>query len=239
MEFRAERRAGALLTLLLAAVAPLGAQGMEFSARWKRTMRDAEGTFTVSSQSLGFRSKDGKHDLRWQWQDVQQAFLSPFRLIVLSYHDTTAFLGRDRQFEFDRLPPEFPDRVYPEFHANLGAKLVAAVPGIDFPVVWKVPVKLLHHMGGPEGVLVVGEELIAFRSPEKEASRFWWIKELDNISRSGPADLTIVTDERSKFIHFSPQEFRFQLKEPLTEERYSALWHQLNRTKGLQRFPQP
>ena len=239
MEFRAKTRAGALLSLVLAAAAPLAAQGMEFKARWKRAMRDAEGTFTVGSQSLGFRSKDGKHDLRWQWSDVQQAFLSPWRLVVLSYHDTTAFLGRDRQFEFDRLPPEFPDRAYPEFHANLGARLVAAIPGIEFPVVWKAPAKLLHQRGGPEGVLVVGEELIAFRSPEKEASRFWWIKELDNISRAGASDLTIVTGEKSNFIHFSPREFRFQLKEPLAEERYTTLWHQLNRAKGLQRFPQP
>lgn len=234
MEFRTQARVITLLTVIAASVS---AQGFDFKARWNRFLRSSTGTLSFSATDVSFISADGKHRLSFPLQDVQQLYVSSERVVVRTYEDRAMHLGRDREYEFERLPPGFADKVYPLLHPQLGSRLVAAIRGPDFPVEYEVPVKLLRSRGGPEGRLAVGGELIAFRSPEPEASRLWWIHELDSISRSSPLDLTIMAFERTSFSRLAPREFRFKLKEPLPEERYNRLWHRLNRAKGLTIFP--
>jgi hypothetical protein len=234
MEFRTQARVIAVLTGL----AVSASQGFDLPARWNRFLRSPQGTLSFSATDVSFLSADGKHRLSFPLQEVQQLYISAERVAVLTYEDRKLHLGRDRKYEFDRLPPGFAEKVYPLLHPQLGARLVAAIRGPDFPAEYEIPVKLLRSWGGPEGRLAVGGELIAFRSPESEASRFWWIHELDSISRSSPMDLTIMAFERTSFSRLAPREFRFQLKEPLPEERYHRLWRRINRAKGLKIFPQ-
>jgi hypothetical protein len=235
MELRTQARVVALLTLL-AAAAP--AQTLDYPARWKRLWRSPAGTLSFSSTAVTFASADGKHSLSFPLADVQQFYLAPDRVAVLTYEDRTLHLGRDSRYEFDRLEGGHADAVYELLHPQLGPRLAAAYRGPDFPAEFEVAAKLLRTFGGPEGRLVVGGETIAFRSPEDSASRFWRIDEIESISRSGPMDLTVMAAERTTTSRLSPREFRFQLKQPLSEERFNRLWRRFNRAKGLRTFPQ-
>jgi hypothetical protein len=72
-------------------------------------------------------------------------------------------------------------------------------------------------------VLEIGEDRIVFKTAQKDDSRTWRLRDIENISSSGPFDLTITTLEKP---------YRFQLKQMLSEARYNELWRKLNDTKG-------
>jgi hypothetical protein len=91
----------------------------------------------------------------------------------------------------------------------------------------------LLRFGGDEGVLQAGPEEIVYMSEKNGASRTWRYQDIENISSSGPFQLTITTFERAKTHYGDLKGFNFELKRPLEEDRYNELWLSLNRSKGL------
>jgi len=94
-------------------------------------------------------------------------------------------------------------------------------------------VKHLLRFGGDEGTLLVGTAEIVYKSARKEKSRTWRYEDIDNVSSSGPFQLTITTFERAKMHYGSLKGFNFELKQRLEEARYNDLWLRLHRAKGL------
>jgi hypothetical protein len=88
---------------------------------------------------------------------------------------------------------------------------------------WQIPAKLVHGLGGSQGVVLVGADRVVYESSRHGESRTWRIEDLENVSSSGEFDLTITTHER---------EFRFQLKHAIGEKRYQELWMRVNRARG-------
>jgi hypothetical protein len=82
-------------------------------------------------------------------------------------------------------------------------------------------------------VLEVGTDAVVYRSADKAGSRSWRYEDVDNISSSGPFELTITTFERDRADYGSRKGFTFQLKRPLDEAKYNDLWLRLNQSKGL------
>ena len=93
--------------------------------------------------------------------------------------------------------------------------------------------KHLQRFGGDEGVLQVGPDEIVYKSADKAESRTWRYEDIENISSSGPFQLTITTFERAKTHYGSLKGFNFELKQRLEEARYNDLWLRLNQSKGL------
>ena len=108
-----------------------------------------------------------------------------------------------------------------------------ALAGPSPAPLWELPVKLRRGFGGSEGVLSVSEDLIVYRSRERDESRSWRIQDIESVSSGGPYDLTISTPEKQGLLRSGPTDFRFQLKRPMPEERYQALWRSVVRGKGL------
>jgi hypothetical protein len=75
---------------------------------------------------------------------------------------------------------------------------------------------------------------MVYRTARKGESRAWRYSDIENVSSSGPFQLTITTYERARSHYGGLKGFNFQLKEPLDRERYDALWRRLNESKGLQ-----
>jgi hypothetical protein len=59
------------------------------------------------------------------------------------------------------------------------------------------------------------------------------LTDIDNVSSSGPFDLTITTFERAKLSYGDRKAFNFQLKQRIDERQYEALWRRLNQSKQL------
>jgi hypothetical protein len=94
-------------------------------------------------------------------------------------------------------------------------------------------VKHTLRFGGDEGVILVGPDEIVYKSAKPGESRTWRYQDIENISSSGPFQLTITTFERAKTHYGNLKGFNFDLKRQLEEARYNELWLRLNQSKGL------
>ena len=153
---------------------------------------------------------------------------------ILTYEDQRWRLSGDREFVFDNLPENLATELYPVFSRRLDQRFVAALADDQVKPLWEAPAKLLHLAGGSQGAILVGSGQLVFRSESPEQSRTWRIRDIDLVSSSGPFDLTITTFERAGMNYASRKDFHFELKRPLAEAEYNALWRKVNQGKGLQ-----
>jgi hypothetical protein len=250
MAFRIEKRTGAfVIALAVTAASGLGQQ-LQYQV-WRGKSRVANlpprfrrvgnmGTLTVSVTGIAFEEtgkgeKKPKHPERWQWdyQDIQQLKISPKSMTVLTYKDDAWKLGADRQYEFDLvLGGSFTD-AYELLKNRLDQRLVAEIPDTVSQPLWEMPVKHLLRFNGDEGVIQVGAGAIVYKSQKNEESRAWRYQDIENISSSGPFQLTITTFERARAHYGNRKDFNFELKQRLDEARYNDLWLRLNQSKGL------
>ncbi len=247
MEFRIETRACALLSgLALLAPAGFAQQELRYEV-WHGHSRPPHirragnmGTLTITESGVSFtesykEAKKPKHPHAWSWayQDIQQLKVAPKSLTVLTYKDNKWKLGADRAYEFDLVS----DRTFADANEFLKPRLdqrfVAEIPDRVANGLWEIPVKHLLRFGGDEGVLQVGAGEIVYRSEKKGESRTWRYEDIENISSSGPFQLTITTFERAKTHYGNRKGFNFELKQRLEEARYNDLWLRLNQSKGL------
>ena len=82
-----------------------------------------------------------------------------------------------------------------------------------------------------------GRDRIVFASGRPDDSRTWRISDLENISSSGPFELTIVTFERARLDYGGRKQFNFRLKEALSEDKYNELWLEINRRNRRIQIP--
>jgi hypothetical protein len=226
MALRIEKRVGAIL-ILTAAIAV--AQPFSFPVREKHLHGGSGGTLRVSETSISFESRE------WKYGDIQQLSLSAERLMILTYEDRKWQLGRDREYVFDQLPEGLATQLYPLFTRILDQRFVAALADAEVHPLWKVGAKLR----GAQGMLIVGENTIAFDTKTPGQSRTWRLSDIDSIGTGGLFDLSITTLEKAGWRHAGPSEFHFQLKEALHEERYNDLWRRLNQSHILAQNEHP
>jgi hypothetical protein len=206
--------------LILAGVAGALAGGdVEFAARHEHLRKGCAGTIKVTEDGIAF-SGPKKHAWMWKYQDIQELKAAPGSLYVLTYRDSKLRLGADRAFEFTgAVPPE----LFSLWSARLDQRFVAATArgGLEG---WSVPVKHLRRVSGSEGLLTFGPERIEYATEAKEDARTWRYRDIENISSSGPFQLTIVTFERARSHYGDRKGFNFQLKQSLDEARFNQLW---------------
>jgi hypothetical protein len=246
MEFRAEKRAIALLTGLLLSPALFAQQSFQYEARHEHSRpphiskAGGLGILTIDDSGVSFQetSKDGKtpkHPDAWRWnyQDIQQLKVEPKSLTVLTYKDNKWKVGADRKYEFELVSGKTFENAYNVLKRRLDQRFVAAIVDRPTRTLWEIPVKHLHAFGGDEGVLQVGPKEIVYKSAKGDESRTWRYEDIENISSSGPFQLTITSFERARMHYGSRKGFEFELKQRLEEARYNDLWLRLNQSKGL------
>lgn len=234
MAFRNQKAIGAFVVILLCEAG--AADGVSVSVRHPHIRKGGFGEIRIGESSIAFREagKKQKHSRTWAFDEVQQLFVSPNTLRILTYEDVAWKFGSDREYEFDRLPQGAAQQILGAVRQHIDERrLVAAFPDSSVKPTWQVKAKLLEGRGGPEGVVLVGEDSIVYQTGERNVSRTWSLGQIENISSSGPFDLTITTFERDSLRFNSRRDFRFQLKAGLTEDRYNALWRRLNEFRLL------
>jgi hypothetical protein len=249
MAFRAEKRTGAILSgLLLLAPVALAQQEFHYEAlhahsRVTNMMIPTRGLgrLTISSTGVSYRetkvngeTPPNPHTFQWNYEDIQQLQMAPQTLTVTTYKDNKWKLGADRSYRFDLMDGKTFVSAYRFLKGRLDQRFVAEIPDTLSTALWSVPVKRLLRFGGVEGAIQVGSSEIVYSAPGKGEARTWRYEDIDNISSSGPFQLTIVTYERSKSDYGSRKQFNFQLKRRLEENQYNDLWLRLNASHGLE-----
>jgi hypothetical protein len=212
---------------------------LRYEVRHERFLRDHRGFVIFDDQGLTFQrvGKDGKpadgEEQRWAYSDIQQLWLSPGKLVVLTYQDRKWLFGSDREFELHAVPGVSFDAAYALLKDRLDRRFIAALADTPPRPDWQLRVKRLGSIKGSEGILVASDDRLVYQTVEPQASRTWRFEDIDNVSTSGPYRLTITTHERAILQYGSMKAFNFQLKEPLDEARFETLWKRLQRGKGL------
>lgn len=257
MEHRSQkaRRVVGLFVALLA-LTPVGAAELTFQVRHDRPLNDharvfkkkaSEGVLTINDQGIGYqqvppenkRKKASKkppklESVQFDYRDIQELWVSPDKLVLVTYKDRKWFLGIDKEFEF--FPPKGKsfEAAYSMLKDKLDRRFVAALADTQDNVLWELPVKLQGTVKGSEGVLQVGPDRIVYKTDQARQSRTWRYQDIDNVSTSDRYQLTLTTYERAKTHYGSMKGFNFLLKRPLDDKRFEALWKRLNQDKGLQ-----
>jgi hypothetical protein len=236
MALRIETRIGAIVALSASLTL---AQPFTYQVRHQHLRGGVTGTLRIGAESIAFteQSKDGKHSREWVYADIQQLSLSDAELRILTYEDQKWQLGRDRDFVFDRLPEGLAQQVYSLLTQRLDQRFIAELADPDVHALWQAGAKLRHGLGGSQGNLLIGDDQIVYQAKAAGESRTWRFRDIDNIATAGPFDLAITTLERSDWRHAGPTEFRFELKQALSEDRYNQLWRRIYRFRSEQSQP--
>ena len=232
MEFRIEKAA-----LFLALAVPLAAAELRFDVRHDHWRKSGAGALMVSEDGVSFseiakKKRKRPHAWRWSYTEIQKLEISPRRLRLLTYEDVRWKGGADREHEFTIRTGDFL-AAYDLLKNRLDQRFVAALGDAEVKPDWEIPAKLTERFGGVNGTLKVAADRIVFETSLANRSRTWRWQDIDNLSSSGPFELTLVTFERARTHYGNRRGFNFQLKLPLAEERYNSLWQRLNREKGL------
>lgn len=145
---------------------------------------------------------------------------------MLTYKDSPRKLGADREYTFTGKSFE---TALPLLQAQMKDRLIAAVGTTPTNTQWQLRVKHLSGLNaGTEGTLRFGESTLSYTTDAKRHSRTWNLSDIENISSSGPFELTLSTYERSKTHYNSYRAFHFQLKDRIDEGRLQQYWLRLN-----------
>ena len=225
----------------------LTAAELRFEVRHERALRDHPGTLTIDDTGVSYQQilteKQQKkkrkkppelESVRFDYQDIQELWLSAGKLVLVTYKDRPRLLGIDKEYEFFVVGERSFAEAYPMLKDKLDQRFVTALADPQAAVLWEIPVKLQGTFQGSEGVLQAGPDRIVYKTDRKEQARTWRYQDIENISTSSPFQLTITTYERAKTHYGSLKGFNFQLKQRLDEKRYELLWKRLSREKGLQ-----
>ncbi|MCW5976641.1 MAG: hypothetical protein KIT09_01120 [Bryobacteraceae bacterium] len=230
----------AAILIALSAAPAAGQADLTYEVRHDHWRKHGVGRLSIDERGVSFteaskkdKPRDDLHRLSLAYQDIQQLFLAPKRMVALTYKDRKWRLGADRRWEFTLVGEGSFEGAYRLLKDRLDQRFVAALADPDAEILWEIPAKLKGRFTGSEGVLQVGPDRIVFSTDEPEQSRTWRYPDIDNISTSGPFQLTVTTFERATTHYGNLKGFNFQLKQPLDEKRFHLLWRRLNRAKGL------
>jgi hypothetical protein len=198
------------------------------------------GILTISSTGVSYteiklngETPKHPHTYKWNYQDIQQLQMAPRSLTVTTYKDNKWKFGADRAYRFNLMGNESFVRAFGFLKGRLDQRFVAEIPDRLSVVLWGAPVKRLLRFGGEDGRLQVGANEIVYTPARNGEARTWRYQDIDNISSSGPFQLTITTFERSRPDYGSRKQFNFQLKRRIEEAQYNDLWLRLNQAQGL------
>jgi len=240
MAFRTQKAGYIAIIVAFTLGTPLFAQReLQFEARHDHSIKSCTGTLRFTELGVVYhevnKGKQEKDLHRWQWnyQDIEQLWLSPEKLVVLAYEDRKWLLGMDKKYEFTLTDGEPFRSAYNFLKGRLDERFVAAIAEPEIKALWQIPVKQLGRIRGSEGILIIGEDQIVYKTDAEDKSRSWRYSDIENVSTSGPYQLTLTTFERAKFHYGDRKGFNFQLKQRLNEDSYNELWRRINASKGL------
>lgn len=220
-------------------------------SRWTAEVRhdhwrgECKGVLSMTEQGLSFTEVQPKKkaaDLhQWTWPDdeIQELIVAPGEVTLFTYVDSSwTKLGVDRGYRFS-VPASRAEELSTMLRERLQPRLIVRFAEPVDPLLWEVPVKRIGAIKGSQGRLLVGDNRIVFESAENGSSRTWSYDDIENVSTTGPFQLTIATYERDRSQYGSIHAFTFQLKRPVDERRYDDLWLAVNQRKGLKTLQSP
>jgi hypothetical protein len=195
---------------------PVWAQ--QFPVRHQHLRKFCAGTLTVDDKGIRFNGPK-HHVWTWPYAEIQQLTLRSGSIHILSYKDSSNWrLGKDVSYTFTgEFPTEDLER---QWSAQLDQRFVGCSTASGLSSL-KFEVKQLALNKGTQGTLTFGESSVVYDTSRDP--RTWRYNDIQFISSANPFQLTITTLEK---------QFRFQLKQAITESAYNQLWLEIEKKNG-------
>ena len=205
----------------------MAATAAQFPMRHRHLRGICDGTLEVSEAGVRFAGPKA-HAWQWKLDQIRQLELAPDRVVVVSY-ENGRLAGKERSYEFSGAVPAA--ELYALLKDRMDQRLIAEMAQPPGGATWLLPAK---HVGraGSLGTLELTPETIVYRTPALDESRTWRYTDIASISSSGPFQLTITTFELAPAQYGGRKDFDFELRQPISEDRYNELWLQVERKNG-------
>jgi hypothetical protein len=219
--------AGFILVFVAAGAAAAGDPPFELAASRNRLFGDTRGTLVVAEDGIAFRTPSVKNARHWRYADLKQVrILSQTRLQVATYEDRGRLhLGSHRSYDFrvTAIPPELVAYLL----ARIERPIVTAVmpPLADTPR-FLAPVTRARTGRGSDGTLRLYDGGLAYATDRDGEARFWRFRDIFAVLALDAFRLQVLAYEGGSG---ETRAFTFDLKEPLPDGMYDALWQQVNR----------
>jgi len=211
MALRIEKTTLSLIVLLTPA-----AWGADYAARHRHTAGSCGGTLRVEPAGIVYLEQTAHqhHRWSWAWDDVQRLEVGDDgRVQLVTYRDRALLAGRDQRYEFE-VKGELDLKA---LRQALGARLEEHVADAQGAPLWALPAKRLGAVRGSQGELRVYADRVVYYSAAPGESRTWRDREIEFVTSDGPYSLSLTAGKTHTF----------QLKQPLSEADYLALWRRL------------
>lgn len=185
------------------------------------------GTGTLSMDEGGVRFEEEQkqeHSRQWNFPEIQELKIeSPRKIVLRSYQDTGWKFNRDKRFEFRLVEGQIDGELVESLSKELGDRLVTTVFNRKGEIVWRLPAKHRHSLGGGcQGELFLTGEALYFESQEESHSRYWPLARILDVGRMSSRLLRIEARENN--LTGSERNYQFQLKRELSEADFRRLW---------------
>ena len=153
MEHRSQKATVRTLSLAIAVALSTTAwsQDLQFEIHHERALKDRPGRVTLDERGVQYQqvltakqqakvSKGKKppklESARWEYQDIQQLWVSPEKLVIVTYKDRKWFLGVDKEFEFFLPKGKSFEAAYTMLKDKLDRRFVAALADSQHGMLW-------------------------------------------------------------------------------------------------------
>src|SRR5438093_878215 len=207
----------ALAGILLSAFGRLSfGQAFTFKVRHDHWRGGCTGSLTIDEQGIEYRSEDAEHSLKWRYSDLKRIDIQSAReLELLTYEDRKYRPGAERKFEFKLLEGEITDQVYRLLLNKSARPLLTRIPYKAGAIVFGVPVKHRHRVGGCQGELQFEQERVIYRTGTPGEARIWQYRDISTVGLMDSYTLRITT---------LLETYTFDLKLALLNQQYDFLW---------------
>ena len=187
----------------------------------------SHGTLAFMADGIVFQAADAKKARQWPYHELKQVrVVSPREIALDTYEDRSRWrFGADRTVEFKVTTGAIDGQLVAHLLRHVQRPVSSAVmpAGLEEPTV-RITAKHLRGSRGTQGTLVVYPSGLAYETGSEGGSRYWRVDDVQSILRTSPRTLLIDVYESGRV-----RPFAFELKEPLPDEAFDALWHQVNR----------
>jgi hypothetical protein len=186
----------------------------------------SHGTLAFTTEGIAFQAADAKKARQWPYRELKQVRVVSSREIALDTFDDGGWwrCGADKTVEFKVTDGAIDSRLVAHLLEHVQRPVSSAVmpAGLGEPSV-RVAAKHLRGTKGTQGTLVVYPFGLAYETDAEGGSRYWRPGDLESILRTSPRSLLIDVYESG-----GVRPFAFELKEPLPDEAFDAIWDQVN-----------
>ncbi len=214
---------------ILLSSSTLLAQEVRFSVEHKRLLRDRKGELIFGETGIEYRTQKKSDARTWKYEDVQQlGLLGPKEVTIVGYEDSKWKFDKDIFYRFKITSGEITPAVWVQLQAKLKRPLVSAIIPPDITPKFTVPVKHLLGFGGTQGMLMISDEYVIYKTEAPKDSRIWRYRDISSIGTTGPYQLRLTSMDRAEGETGAERNFVFNLKERLTPEAYDFIWWKIN-----------